>query len=182
MRSIGIVSDSHNNSANLQIAVDYLVKELKIDTLLHLGDFYEDIEHITFPPGYNIEKYRVPGVHHFLYNNPAVKRQILTFENLRFLLSHTPRKFQSDTDADISIENSLRNKEIDVLLFGHTHQFLIDYNTEFGILMVNPGHLKEFDEQGTPPTFAHLILDETKLSINIYNLIFNTLLERRYII
>ena len=181
MRSIGIVSDSHNNIQNLQVVVDKLVS-FNIDTLIHLGDFYEDVDRLIFPHDKNFEILRVPGVHHYLYNNINTKRILIKAEDARILFTHTPRKFQGDASDQISIDDMINRNEIDIMLFGHTHQFLVDYNTDSKVLFINPGHLKDFDEQGTPPTFAHLTLENNRVCVYIYNLILHTLLERRYII
>ena len=184
MIKLGVVSDSHQNTDNLSKAVKYLIDEKKIQKLAHLGDYYEDMDKIEGIDGLSeMEILKVPGSHHYQYSSSEVMKRIkINFDNLRFLITHVPRKHQNDSLCDISIENMIANKEIDVLLYGHTHEFKINYINDSNVLYVNPGHLKDFDEQGTPPTFAYMEIDSSSIYIAIYNLVFVSLLERRYII
>ncbi|MBP7651773.1 YfcE family phosphodiesterase [Candidatus Dependentiae bacterium] len=184
MISLGVVSDSHQNTDNLSKAVKYLVEEKKVQKLAHLGDYYEDMEKIEYIPDLSdMEILKVPGSHHYQYSDSSVMKRIkINFGNLRFLITHVPRKHQNDSICDISIENMIEKKQIDVLLYGHTHEFKIYYNNDTNILYINPGHLKDFDEQGTPPTFAYIEIESSSIYVAIYNLVFLPLLERRYII
>jgi len=182
MMKIGVVSDSHQNTENLEKAVKYLIDEKKVDKLIHLGDYFEDLENIQLTGFDSSNLLKTPGTHHYQYSDPALKRIRINFENLRFLISHVPRRHQNDTDEDISIENLIATQSIDVLLYGHTHEFRINYDNDNNILYINPGHLKDFDAQGAPPTFAYIEIDGGRLFAIIYNLFYFSLLERRYVI
>jgi hypothetical protein len=181
MLSIGIVSDSHHNINNLNKAVEFLVKEKQIDTLLHLGDFYDDVEKIDKKFLDNIKIYRVPGTQSEYYNYDKVPNKIIiNFEKLRCLLTHVPRVHQNDKNDLLNIDELVKNKKIDVMFYGHSHQYRIMY--ENNVLYINPGHLKDIDVQGNPPTFAYVEIDGNKIYIKIYNLLFVSFFERKYTI
>lgn len=182
MISIGVVSDSHKNFKNLQKAVDFLVADRKINMLFHLGDFYEDLDNIENMNA-DLKIFKVPGTQNYRYNDQAtVKRIKMRIGKIEFMLAHVPRKHQADLPDDYEIENSIVTGNIQALLYGHTHQYDIFYNNITNILYINPGHLKDNDEQGTPPTFAHITVSENRITIRIYNLINEIMSEKRYII
>ena len=69
--------------------------------------------------------------------------------------------------GDIKPEEFIQNKMVDVVLYGHTHK--PDIEKEGKIIFINPGHLKDEDKKGYPPTFGLLEFSEKDIIIKIYD-------------
>jgi putative phosphoesterase len=159
---IGLISDTHNNIANLARAIKNL-KEIGADKIIHLGDNYTDIDEIG-----EISIMRVPGVFSECYQSPEIPNRVVCFfSGWRVLISHTVASHPNDLKNDIKPEEYYRDKKIDVVLYGHTH--VPDIKKEEKIIYVNPGHLKDEDKKGYPPTFGFLEFTEKDLTIQIYD-------------
>lgn len=160
---IGVISDSHNNIVNLDNAITILKKQGAQKTI-HLGDNYTDIDEIG-----ETEITRVPGVFSDFYQNPKIpNRKIENFHGWRILITHTISSHKNDLPDDIKPEDLIKNKRIDIVLYGHTHIPAI--KKEDNIIFINPGHLKDEDKKGYAPTFALLQLLGNKVTIEIYDL------------
>jgi putative phosphoesterase len=159
---IGLISDTHNNIANLDNAIKKL-KELGADNIIHLGDNYADIDEIG-----ETAILRVPGVFSECYRNPEIpNRMVCFFSGWRVLISHTVSSHPHDLKTDIKPEEYSRDKKIDVVLYGHTH--VPDIKKEGDVIYINPGHLKNEDKKGYPPTFGLLEFTEKDITIHIYD-------------
>jgi putative phosphoesterase len=165
---IGILSDSHGNIENLRKAIEILRKE-NVKFIVHLGDNYSDCEGLPI-------NLRVPGVYDEEYENRSIKHRIIKeFCGKKFLFTHTSSSHENDFENDLKPEKIL--DKIDFLVFGHTHipEARIEKINEKEVVFVNPGHLKEFDKKGYPPTFAIIEINDKKevriLKLNLETLI-----------
>ncbi len=163
MIRIGIVSDTHKHIVNLIRAVD-LLKQRSATTLIHLGDDYTDPDEIALD-----DVIKVPGVFSDMYQDEQIPNRIIkNIVGWRLLLTHTPVSHPNDLPGDLKPEDVIRDRRVDVVLFGHTHVPVI--REENGIIFVNPGHLKNEDKRGFPPTFASVELSIKRMIARIHRL------------
>jgi putative phosphoesterase len=152
---IGLMSDSHGQLANLKDAAWKLVHEWHVSLLVHLGDEWEDAAAVE---DMQIEVLRVPGVYCAQYKDPRFGNRIIReFEGQRVLFTHSDRPHDNDRPGDGDPRQLAAERQIAVVAYGHTH--IPEARLENGVLWVNPGHLKDEDKQGHPPSFAVLDLE-----------------------
>jgi hypothetical protein len=117
-----------------------LEKEIYADYIVHLGDFYEDIEN-----NYDLiagkKLFRVPGILH-----PGYFTQEIPY--------YQDFKLNGITIAAVHAPYDIRRIPLkaDIILFGHTHKQ--DYFTENQALLINPGHLKSETDRGFPASYC----------------------------
>ena len=125
-----VLSDSHGNLENMVQAVERENPRM----ILHLGDCWREAErlHDRFP---EIPFHQVPGNCDFRPQEPA--EQLLFLEDKRVLMchGHTYRVKQSLLLAGYAAEE----QNLDLFLFGHTHQPLVDMRGK--TLFLNPGSI-----------------------------------------
>ncbi|MBU1487927.1 YfcE family phosphodiesterase [bacterium] len=176
MTKIGLMSDSHGNLGYLKKAADYLSKEARVDFLIHLGDNYEDAELLK---NYKIKLIQVPGVFSPLYQDPDVSHRIMTnIEGLRIMISHTVSFHQNDSKDDLLPEEAIKKGWVDMLLYGHTHIYSIDFDQ--GVILINPGHLKAENDKGNPPTFSEIEIGDEEIKVRIIGLNYEIILEEEF--
>lgn len=179
--TIGVVSDTHGNRDLLINAIHKMLEFGKIDLLVHLGDNYNDTEIIAEK---GVEHIKVPGVYCEAYKDPSIPNRLLeAFEGWRFLISHTDSSHPLDLPGDLKPESILRSHKVDVFLHGHSHRPRLEVVD--GILLLNPGHLKQEDEKGIKPSFGLIEIDRNSLRARIVDLltgeeIFTVKLEKKY--
>lgn len=163
MMKVGVVSDSHKNLDYLREAIRILVDE-KVDSIIHLGDDYEDTE--VFDEFDVVSVIKVPGVYDLEYAERKIPHRLMRdFLGWRVMISHTPVSHSNDFPDDPKPEDLCAQKKIDVLLHGHTH---IPYIAKKeGILHFNPGHLKHTDKKGYPASFGILKLTPERVVARI---------------
>jgi putative phosphoesterase len=163
---IGVVSDSHQNLANLKKAGDFLSKE-GIEILVHLGDDFDDM---AIFKDINLEKIIIPGVYTLkYYHSPDIpNRLIKKWEGWKVLLTHSPKSHENDLPTDLKPEEITGKSEVDIVIYGHTHIPRVE--KEKGIIWINPGHLKDEDKKGYPPTMAILYFTPGNLKVKIIEL------------
>lgn len=160
---IAVVSDTHGNLDGLRAAVREIISGDKIDLFIHLGDNYEDAEVLD---EFGCDYLRVPGVFHELYADGRVHNRLIEeFEGWRFMLSHTHESHPHDLAGDPRPELLAASGQVDVILFGHLHAPSIE--TEKGVLLVNPGHLKTADKRGFAPSYAVLDVEWGRIEARI---------------
>jgi predicted phosphodiesterase len=144
----------------------FLVEELGVDLLVHLGDDEPDADVLRC---LGPEVITVPGVFSARYKDPTVTNRVWTeFGSWRALLSHTPERHKYDLPEDPDPQALARVGEIDLLLHGHTHTPFV---TEKGAaVIVNPGHLKSSDTKGHNASFACLDVQGRQLEVTVYAL------------
>ena len=128
-----VLSDSHGNLENMVQAVERENPRM----ILHLGDCWREAErlHDHFP---EIPFHQVPGNCDFRPEEPA--EQLLFLEDKRVLMchGHTYRVKQSLLLAGYAAEE----QNLDLFLFGHTHQPLVDMRGK--TLFLNPGSIGDY--------------------------------------
>lgn len=160
---LAVVSDTHGNLSGLRKVVHDILAGDKIDTFIHLGDDYKDAEVFDeFGAAY----LRVPGVFSDYYVHRAIPNRIVReFEGWRFLLSHTRRSHTNDLKKDLKPEELIAEKQIDVVLYGHSHIPEIDQDK--GILFINPGHLKDEGKKGGGASYAVLDIAPDEITVRL---------------
>lgn len=163
---IGVMSDSHGNIENLKKAAEALTK-MGAKYLIHLGDDYDDVSKVQ-PT--SVEWIRIPGVFSDYYKDPnIVNRPVKRFENIDFLLSHTPSKHENDLPADPDPVEMTASGKVRGVFHGHTHIPRIELVGK--TIWLNPGHLKDEDKKGYPPSFAAIAIEAGRISARIMELI-----------
>ncbi|MCK4941499.1 YfcE family phosphodiesterase [candidate division WOR-3 bacterium] len=160
---LGVISDTHRHIVNFSKAVDFL-QDRSVDKIIHLGDDYSDVDELG-------ERgiLRVPGVFSDAYQDAKIpNRMVENYGGWRFLLSHTVSSHPNDLPGDLVPEDLIRDKRVKVVLYGHSH--MPDIKQEHGIIFFNPGHLKNEDKKGFPPTFGYIELTIADLLVRLYNL------------
>jgi len=160
---LGVVSDTHKHIVNLSKALDFLQKQ-GVDKIIHLGDDYTDIDQLAEQ---NIM--RVPGVFSDAYQDEKIQnRRVENFAGWRFLLSHTISSHPNDLPGDPKPEELIKEQKVHVVLYGHTH--VPEIKQDRRVIFINPGHLKNEDKRGFPPTFGYVELAIDKILVRIYAL------------
>lgn len=158
---IGVASDTHRHLKNFALAVQYM-HELGAQMIIHLGDDYTDCDEIG-----EDGIVRVPGVYSEQYQDPGIpNRHILELGGWQVLLSHTKEAHPNDLQHDPDPDSLVACKQVDAVLYGHTH--IPHASMERGVLFINPGHLKDEDKRGNPPTFAMVELDAREAAVEIF--------------
>jgi len=170
---IGVISDSHGQLDNVREAGVFLANELHVDLIVHLGDDEDDAQVIE---DLGPEVVAVPGVFSDRYQDAAtVNRLRLDFDTWRALITHTPDRHRSDLPGDPDPEMLVRNREVDIVLHGHTHiPSILERN---GVVIVNPGHLRPKDPKGHDASFAYLCVRGRELEATIYSLANKSVLQ-----
>lgn len=155
-----VMSDSHGN-VDFVRAVLQVAKESRADWIIHLGDDSTDM--IGFSSQNTIS---IPGIYETSYSDEKVKNRILKeLGGLRILATHTRTSNVNDLPDDMKPEELVANREVDIVLFGHTHVYSVEM--ENGVLFINPGHLKTEDKKGRPATYAVLDIEGRNVGVRI---------------
>jgi putative phosphoesterase len=171
-----VVSDTHGNVEGLRQAVREIRSRHNVDLFIHLGDDYDDAQ--VFDE-LGCAYLRIPGVYSDYYADSSVpNRLVKPFEGWRFLLSHTDRSHSNDLTDDLKPEELIEAKQIDVVLYGHSH--IPRLHSEKGILFINPGHLKSQDKKGYPASYAIITIDRERVKASILGLGSHKVLKQSY--
>ncbi len=130
-----VTSDTHGSTASLEKLAGYLSGD---DFLVHLGDFTRDMEKI-------IPMLTDKGIRHASvkgncdYQGPGFyKRIVLDGKAIGLVHGH----LQNVGSTLVTLDMFAREKELDAVLYGHTHIARVEYGST-GILMFNPGSMSE---------------------------------------
>ena len=127
---IAVISDTHRASKYVKLAKE-LIKDA--DILIHLGDNIEDVEELE--QGFKGEVYAVAG--NCDYSTKYPKENIIEVNGKKIFFTH------GDLYGVKRSVNSIyyrgRELEVDIVLFGHTHEQIIE--KENGIILMNPGSI-----------------------------------------
>ena len=160
---LGVVSDTHKHIVNLSKALE-LLKKQGVDKIIHLGDDYTDIDELAER---NIV--RVPGVFGEAYQDEKIQnRKVENYVGWRFLLTHTISSHPNDQPGDPKPEELIKDERIQVVLYGHTH--VPEIRQDRRVIFINPGHLKNEDKKGFPPTFGYIELSIDRILVRIHEL------------
>ena len=143
-----IVSDTHKKHKNLE---EILERERPIDLMIHLGDAegYED--YIAELAGCPLEI--VAGNNDFFSNLDREKE--LQIGKYKVLITHGHYYYVSAGVEDLKKE--ALGREMDIVMFGHTHRPLLDYSR--GIVTLNPGSVSYPRQEGRKPSYALMEID-----------------------
>jgi putative phosphoesterase len=143
-----ILSDTHHSLYYGKIVINRIMD--KIDMIIHLGDHDFDAVQLNkdFP---DIPLHYIAGNCDF---GKSPKEKTINIYNKKILLTHGHR--QNVKWEYNSIKYYGQEKEVDAVLFGHTHIPFMEYY--YGILIMNPGSISQ--PRGTiSPTFGILDID-----------------------
>ena len=127
---IAVVSDTHRAIKYINLAKE-LIKGA--DILIHLGDNIDDVEMIK--SGFKGEVYAVAG--NCDYSGKYPKEAIIEVNKRKIFFTH----------GDLyGVKHSMNNiyyrgkeLDVDIVLFGHTHQQVIEEKD--GMILMNPGSI-----------------------------------------
>ena len=142
---------------------------------IHLGDDYTDPDELG-----EHELVRVPGVFSAAYADASIpNRFIKDIVGWRLFLTHTLSSHPNDLPGDMTPEEIINGRRADAVFFGHTH--VPEIKEDHGIVFMNPGHLKNEDKRGSPPTFAYVELSMNRMILRIHTLLeFGILMEHTF--
>lgn len=144
-----IVSDTHRNEDNL---IEVLEKEKNLDLLIHCGDVEgaeDEIEHYA-----SCKTVFVAGNNDFFSRLP--REAELQVEGMKVWVTHGHNYYVNANPEYIRKEARIRN--IDVVLYGHTHRPIIEKTED--LIVINPGSLTYPRQEGRRPSYAVLELVE----------------------
>lgn len=127
---IAVVSDTHRMIKYINSAKE-LIKEA--DILVHLGDNIEDVE--LLEEGFKGKVYAVAG--NCDYSKKYPKETIIEVNGRKIFFTHGDLYGVKSSINNIYYRG--RELEVDIVLFGHTHQHVIE--EESGIILMNPGSI-----------------------------------------
>jgi putative phosphoesterase len=143
------------------------MNEVGAEIIIHLGDDYDDVKALSNQEGAAI--IQVPGVFSTYYQEPGIPNRIIEkWEGVRVLLTHTPEAHKHDLPNDLKPEEVVAKGGVRLVLFGHSH--IPEVREESGVIWVNPGHLKDDDKKGYPPTYALLEITGAEIRVRIVDL------------
>ncbi|AGF54287.1 hypothetical protein B0P06_001646 [Clostridium saccharoperbutylacetonicum] len=151
---IGVVSDTHRMLKYVNLA-----KEItkSADILIHLGDNIEDVE--VLERGFNGKVYAVAG--NCDYSSKYPKEGVIEVYGKKIFFTHGDLYGVKRTINNIYYKG--KELGVDIVLFGHTHEQMIEKDEE--LILMNPGSISlprfkgryvgfiEIDEDGNIDTY-----------------------------
>lgn len=153
-----VFSDSHGYLENMKQAINHF-KE--IDTIIHLGDFIDDIEEIK-DIYKNLKIYAVTGNNDYT-NKP--NERLINIENNTIFLTHG-NKYGVYYGVDKLYYKGIEN-QANIMLFGHTHKMFLEKEQDY--LILNPGSIS-YPRDSNIPTFAIIEEVEDALSVKFFGI------------
>ena len=127
-----VVSDSHSGLSYMRA----WAKLLRPQTIIHLGDYYDDAEALASDWPYS-RLIQVPGnCDRYRMLRPEPEIRVVQLEGVSIYLTHGHRHGVKSSPAGLIVE--ARKARADVALFGHTHE-AVCWQTEEGMWVMNPG-------------------------------------------
>jgi len=144
-----IVSDTHRYHGYLESVLE---NEKPLDMLIHLGDAEGCEDYIEVMAECPMEV--VAGNNDFYSDLPG--ERILQIGKYRVLLTHGHYYY---VNGGLShIKRAIDEKEVDIVMFGHTHKPIIEQYKNATIL--NPGSISYPRQEGRQPSYIVMNLDE----------------------
>lgn len=160
---LGVMSDTHGNISLMQSVADKMVNDHKVKAIIHLGDNLADTKRLDT---HGAKLLAVPGIYEDAWKDKNVQHRIIKeFEGIVFLISHTPSKHEVDRKGDINPSRARSKFGAHVLLHGHTHKPTAMESPDDGLIVINPGHLKDAEDRNAPASYA--IIDVSKEHLDI---------------
>lgn len=155
-----IFSDSHRSTFNMKSVIDRQSGD--IDGVIHLGDLYEDAELLMelYP---RLTFHAVTGNCDLStrYIGGGLDEKIIDVGGFRILLVHGHRQMVKSTFS--VLEAYAREKGVDAVLFGHTHERYERYIGEGdkSLYMFNPGSVSK--PGSGEPSFGVLTVEKGQI-------------------
>ncbi|PIR06779.1 MAG: hypothetical protein COV55_02300 [Candidatus Komeilibacteria bacterium CG11_big_fil_rev_8_21_14_0_20_36_20] len=164
MKKLAVISDIHDNLANLDKALQYILKKTEVNYLIFTGDgqsfeVWQKIDQLPFPTFGAIGNAdvtlvdRLKDLKNIKIFDPLGKIEIA---NRKIIFNHYP-------DIVKQALNSTE-KKYDLALHGHTHQPWEEYYQ--GTRILNPGNIANLLYS---PSFALIDLDDMKSKLIFLN-------------
>ena len=150
-----VMSDSHRNQKNMMCAV----MRTNPDAIIHLGDCISDTMEL---------RRQMPGIKvHAVRCNCDIQSsggndKYLTLDGVNIYMTHGHIFGVKQGLERLALYSRL--KEVDLALFGHTHQALIIQ--EQGLYLMNPGQM-EHNYSGYPATFGIITIENGTFDCDI---------------
>ncbi len=153
IKKIAIISDTHGLIDYIDDVFEY---EGNIDCLIHLGDYYSDMDLIKkkYP---DLLTYYIMGNHDMDWLEP--KEALFNVYGVRIFATHG-HLYQIKLGIDSLIKKA-KEVNADVVLYGHNHIQKCIYKDN--IIVINPGSISEPREDNC--LFSYTILEITKNEI-----------------
>lgn len=151
MQKIMIVSDTHRRHDNLLKALN---AESPIDLLIHLGDVEGEEDYIQAIAG--CEVVIISGNNDFFSTLDREKEIIIG--GYRVLLTHG-HYYCVSVGLDV-IKKEAMGRNIDIVMFGHTHIPLIKTDEE--IIIINPGSISYPRQEDHKATYIIMDIDDNQ--------------------
>ena len=129
-----VISDTHGD---IDKAEEAIRKNLDIDLIIHLGDYFRDAEKLSEIFPHKPIEYIYGNSDFMIGDVPAEK--LLEFGGKKLFLTHGHR-YSVKWDYD-KLHNKAKELGADLLLFGHTHVPEIVEGGSY--LLVNPGSISD---------------------------------------
>lgn len=152
-----VLSDTHGDTT---LAEKVLKMNSDVDIVIHLGDYYRDIDKLQMLRP-NVRFEYVYGNSDFMVGDAPVEK-LLEIEGQRILLTHGHR--YSVKWGIEKLRDKACNENIQLLLFGHTHIPQVTYGP--GYILLNPGSISE-PRGSDDESYAFVIIDNEKIDVQL---------------
>lgn len=145
-----IVSDTHGVNSNLRKAIKNMGEHL--DLMIHLGDSMCEPEVIEGLVNCPVEIVRGNCDSNFRLQGA----KLIDIAEHKAFITHGHNynaKWSTDTMKEMARENGA-----DIVMFGHTHEPLIDKYSD--IVVLNPGSLTQPRQEGRLPTYIVMTVED----------------------
>lgn len=143
-----IVSDTHRQNKNVLSVIE---KVKPLDLLIHCGDVEGSEDIIAREAGCQVRM--VQGNNDFWSNLP--REQEFMIGDYKVWLTHGHNYYVSMNYETIKQEAKAR--EVDIVMFGHTHKPLISYSAD--VTLINPGSMTYPRQEGRKPSYIMMEID-----------------------
>ena len=132
-----VVSDSHGDELGLRLAIQ---AEPKARMMIHLGDGERDMDTVSQEIG-NIKVMQLKG--NVDSGSSAPEACVGTVEGKRIYCTHGDNSNPVDDakNSTAKLKENARREEADIVLFGHTHEPINEYDD--GLYIFNPGSIMD---------------------------------------
>jgi len=155
---LAIIGDTHIRSFE-ELPMEMIMEIKNSDWVIHTGDYISPdlIKELV-----RIKKDKFKGV----YGNAdptsvrdlVPSKELLVISGMKIGITH-PASGGSSSITENRVISQFQNMDVDLIIFGHTHEPLIEYNDK--ILLVNPGKgYLESESFGPSTTMAIVFIDD----------------------
>lgn len=144
-----IVSDTHRHDENL---LEVIEKEKPFDFFIHLGDV--EGSECLIKEWVECPVEIVAGNNDFF--SGLQKEKTIHIGKYNILLTHG-HYYYVNMGTKFIIDEA-RGREIDIVMFGHTHKPLVDVEND--VIALNPGSLSYPRQEGRKPSYIIMTIDD----------------------